>query len=344
VTHRPKAADPLRVGLVGCGSIASQHLDAISANPDAVLVAVADTDEDAAAAVVADRGVPGYPDLTRMLDEEQPDVVHICTPHHLHAPMAIESLRRGVHVLLEKPVATTVADGEAVVRAARSSTATIGVCFQNRFNPTIVAIRDLLERGTLGDLVGGRAAVTWFRDESYYASRPWRGRWSESGGGVLINQAIHTLDLLQWFLGEVTSVRGVATRVALSDAIEVEDTAALQLGHVGGRRSLFHASNGYVANAPVTLELIAERGVVKLDTDVRVEHADGRVDTIRETRVGHVDKAYWGASHRDLIDDFYRHVRAGTPFSIGPAEALKSLKIITAVYDQSAHLPGRRSC
>ena len=107
-----------------------------------------------------------------MLDEERPDVVHICTPHHLHAPMAIESLRRGVHVLLEKPVATTVADGEAVVRAARSSTATLGVCFQNRFNRTILAIRDLLEGGTLGALLGGRAAVTWFRDESVLRESP----------------------------------------------------------------------------------------------------------------------------------------------------------------------------
>ena len=147
-----------------------------------------------------------------MLDAEHPDIVHVCTPHHLHAPMAIECLRRGVHVLLEKPVATTVADGEAVVRAAEASTATVGVCFQNRFNPTVRAIRDLLDAGTLGDLLGGRAAVTWFRDESYYEARPWRGRWAESGGGVLINQAIHTLDLLQWFLGDVTTVRGVATR------------------------------------------------------------------------------------------------------------------------------------
>ena len=235
MTHRPKPAAPLRVGLIGCGSIASQHLDAIDANPDAVLVAVADTDEDAAAAVVADRGVPGYPDLTRMLDAEQPDVVHICTPHHLHAPMAIECLRRGVHVLLEKPVARRSRTVKPWCGPPGASTATIGVCFQNRFNPTILAIRDLLEGGTLGDLVGGRAAVTWFRDESYYASRPWRGRWAESGGGVLINQAIHTLDLLQWFLGDVTAVRGVAARVALSDTIEVEDTAALQLGHAGGR-------------------------------------------------------------------------------------------------------------
>ena len=331
---------PLRVGLIGCGSIASQHLDAITANPDATLVAVADSDQDAAAAVIGDRGIPGYPGLTQLLDAEQVDVVHICTPHHLHAPMAIESLRRGVHVLLEKPVATTVADGEAVIRAAIASTATIGVCFQNRFNPTVRAIRDLIDGGTLGDLVGGRAAVTWSRDESYYESRPWRGRWAESGGGVLINQAIHTLDLLQWFLGDVTAVRGVATRAALPDSVEVEDTAALQLGHAGGRRSVFHASNGYVANAPVTLELVAERGVVKLDTDVRVEHADGRIDTIRETRVGLGEKAYWGASHQDLIDDFYRHVRAGTPFPVGPAEALKSLKIIAAVYDQSALLLG----
>jgi len=163
---------PLRVGLVGCGSIAAQHLDAVTANPDAVLVAVADTDRDAVASASADRGVPGYRDLDAMLDAEHLDIVHVCTPHHLHAPMAIECLRRGVHVLLEKPVATTVSDGEAVRRAADASTATVGVCFQNRFNPTVRAIRDLVDGGSLGRLLGGRAAVTWSRDASYYEARP----------------------------------------------------------------------------------------------------------------------------------------------------------------------------
>ncbi len=332
---------PLRVGLIGCGDISSVHLDAITANENAVLVGVADSDQQAATSVAERHRVPSYPDLTRLLEASHPEVVHVCTPHYLHAPMAIECVRRGVSVLLEKPVATTVAEGEAVVRAATAASATIGVCFQNRYNTTVRAIRELLDSGELGRLLGGRAAVNWFRDESYYQRRPWRGRWAEGGGGVLINQAIHTLDLLQWFLGDVTEVHGVATRLSLADSIEVEDTAALQLRHAGGQRSLFYATNGYVADSPITLELVAERGIVKLDTDLRIEHADGRVDTIQETRLGHGEKAYWGASHEDLIDDFYRSVRAGTPFWIGPAEALKTLRIVTSAYDQSAAHLGR---
>lgn len=332
-------SSPLRVGLVGCGDISPMHLDAIRANPDVVLVGVADTDTQARAGAASNDSVPGFADLTALLDAEHPDVVHICTPHHLHAAMAVECLDRGIHVLMEKPVGITVADGEAVVRAAEASRATIGVCYQNRYNATVRAIRELLDAGTMGELYGGRATVSWFRDEAYYAHRPWRGRWSEAGGGVLINQAIHTLDLLQWFLGEVTTVRGQAARLRFSEGIEVEDTAVIQLGHEGGARSLFHASNGYVTNAPISLELVAERGIITLDTDLRIEHSDGRVDIIEESRAGQGERAYWGASHGDLIDDFYSSVRTGTPFWIGPTEALKSLRVLTAVYEQS---PGLR--
>ncbi len=337
---RPRS--PLRVGLVGCGDIAPMHLDAITANPDAQLVAVADVDPDAAA-ITADRyGGQRYRHLDAMLDDAALDVVHICTPHHLHAPMAIAAARRGVHVLVEKPVATDPADADAVTAAAAASGATVGVCFQNRYNTTSQRIRELLDSGELGAVLGGRASVTWFRDAAYYARRPWRGTWSQAGGGVLINQAIHTLDLLQWYLGEAVDVRGCATQLVLAGEIEVEDTAVVHLTHSGGATSLFYATNGYSDNAPIALELRTEKAVLRLEGDLTIAWADGRTEMVRETAIGSGAHSYWGAAHRLLIDDFYRHVSDGRGFWIDPAEARKTLVVLDQVYAQSAVRGPRR--
>ena len=325
----------LRVALIGCGDISTQHLQAITANPDAELIAVCDVDQERLTMTARRLDCAGHTDFERMLDMERPDLVHICTPHHLHAQMAMAALRRDVHVLLEKPVATTVADGEAVARAALDGAAMVGVCYQNRYNNTSQALRDLIDGGTLGRLRGGRASVNWFRDNEYYCRRPWRGSWETGGGGVLINQSTHTLDLLQWFLGEVTEIRGQAARLALADPVEVEDTAAIQLRHAGGAVSIFNASNGYADDAPVMLELLADNATVRLEGDLVVSFVDGTSKVVNEVAAGTGAKAYWGRSHALLIDDFYRHVQRGQPFWIDAAEALKTLRIVTGVYRQS---------
>ena len=245
-----------------------------------------------------------------------------------------------MHVLMEKPVASTVADAQRVIEAADRSTAQLGVCFQNRYNPTSRVLREVLDDGRFGEVRGARASVTWSRDESYYLASPWRGRWATAGGGVLINQAIHTLDLLQWFLGDVTGVRGAASTLWLGNVIEVEDTASMALTHVGGRHSIFYATNCHVENSPVTIEILTESATLLLDSDLLVWHPDGRREVLAQRPVVAGEKAYWGASHALLIDDYYRQVGVGLPFWIDAREAAKSLNILTAVYDQS-RLAGR---
>lgn len=331
----------LRVGLVGCGDIAEIHLDAVLAAEGAVPVGVCDVHEGRRAAAAARAGCPGYPELDALLDAARPDVVHVCTPHHTHAGLAARCLERGVSVLLEKPLASTVADGERLVRAAAASPAVFGVCFQNRYNDTARRCKELLDGGELGPVLGARAAVTWSRDAAYYRRRDWRGRWATAGGGVLMNQAIHTLDLLQWFLGPVTGVRGVAATLALPAEIEVEDTAALQLAHRtpgGAVGSVVHASNGHVENAPVSIEIRTERARVLLAAELTVRHDDGRVQTVRPAAVAAGERSYWGISHGLLIEDFHRHVRAGKPFWIDAPAALQTLRTIAAVYAQSPTL------
>ena len=157
-----------------------------------------------------------------------------------------------------------------------------------------------------------------------------------------MNQAIHTLDLLQWYLGPVTDVRGTAATLALPGVIAVEDTAAIRLRHgptsVDPVTSVFHATNGHVENAPVTVEIVTERARLLLDADLTVAHEDGRVEVVRPSAVATGERAYWGASHGLLVDDFYRHVAAGKRFWIDAPAALETLRVIDAVYEQSPGL------
>jgi predicted dehydrogenase len=201
----------------------------------------------------------GYAEYKQMLSSEQLDLVHICTPHHLHADMAITCLEQSINVLVEKPPATTIAAAQQMIDVAKRSQAQLGVCFQNRYNHTSQALHDTLQSHRLGDVRGAVAYVTWFRDSHYYRTKEWRGRWATAGGGVLINQAIHTLDLLLWFLGEVQDVRGSASTLLLNDVIEVEDSVSLVLTHAGGIRSVIFATNNYVYDAPITIEIQSSR-------------------------------------------------------------------------------------
>lgn len=324
-----------RAAVIGCGDISALHLAAISGMKDAVLVAVGDADPQRLASASHAHGVPGFSDHVRLLEEIRPDVVHVCTPHHTHAGIAIDALDRGVSVILEKPVAHTRDEANRLLEAASRSTAKIAVCFQNRYNAPAQAAHDLLSSGTVGKIAGAAATVIWYRSPEYYLDRPWRGRWSTAGGGLLMNQAIHTLDLLQWLVGPVARVRGSASTRHLDNLIEVEDTADMVLTHENGARSVFYTTLAHVANAPVSLEIVAEHATLTLCGDLTVTWADGRVDTVEERALPTGERAYWGVSHELLIADFYARLHTDSPFWIDAVEARKSFDIIQDVYDQS---------
>ncbi|GAA3873820.1 Gfo/Idh/MocA family oxidoreductase [Leifsonia kafniensis] len=324
-----------RVAVVGCGDISVVHFDAIAGMAQAELIAVCDTDPARLAAASADQNVPGFDSYLALFDSVHPDVVHICTPHHLHAAMAIEALERGIHVIVEKPLAHTREEGDRIVEAAARGNAKIAVCFQNRYNAPVQAAYELLASGELGATLGASATVMWHRTADYYLDRPWRGRWETGGGGLLMNQAIHTLDLLQWLVGPVATVRGNASTRALDEVIEVEDTAELALTHANGARSVFYATLANAVNAPITLDVVAERGTLSLRGDLTVTHADGRVEVVPEREAVAGGRAYWGISHELLIQDFYDRIDDHAPFWIDPLEAQKTLEIIQDVYDQS---------
>jgi UDP-N-acetyl-2-amino-2-deoxyglucuronate dehydrogenase len=322
-----------RTAVVGCGDVSVVHLAAIASLPDVELVAVCDTDPVRLADAEQRHGVLGFADHRQLIEELRPDVVHVCTPHDQHVPIALDFLESGIAVLLEKPVAHSVSEARRLVAAAEAHREVkIGVCLQNRYNPTVQALRDLVESGTLGTVSGSTASVLWHRTPDYYRARPWRGRREQSGGGVLINQAIHTLDLVQWLVGDVVRVTGRAGTYDLGDVVDVEDTATLVLDHVGGARSVFFATLANAVDAPVTLELTTEHATALLHQDLTVRWHDGRTETVHEDSGPTAGRSYWGSSHARLIADFYARLRDPEPFWIGPREALASLTIIDDLY------------
>ncbi len=324
-----------KVAVVGCGDISIVHFEAIASIPGADLVAVADADPSTLNEAAERYGVPGFADHRQLLGAIEADVVHVCTPHDQHADVTLGCLEAGVAVLQEKPLAHTVAEGDRIVRAAESSGTKIGICFQNRYNATAMAVRELLDSGRLGAVLGGSAVVLWHRPAAYYQARPWRGRWPTSGGGVMINQAIHTLDLLQWFLGDVDRVDGRVARRRLDGRVEVEDTAEMVLEHVSGARSVMFATNANVVDSPVTLEIVTEGATLFIRGNLTISFADGRVEQVAE-RIGATGgRAYWGVSHRLLIEDFYDRIADPEPFWISPREAAKTLEIIDQLYSGS---------
>lgn len=325
----------LRVAVIGCGDVSTVHFEAIAADDGARLAGVCDPHAQRLAAAAGTYGVPGFANHLELLDAVRPDVVHICTPHDRHADIAADCLARGVHVVLEKPLAHTLAEGRRLVKAATEGRAKIAVCFQNRYNATAQAMHAMLSSGELGAVTGASATVMWKRTESYYRDRPWRGTWAGGGGGLMMNQAIHTVDLLQWLVGEVTSVTGGAATRFLGDAIEVEDTAEFVAEHLNGARSVFYATLANAHNAPVTLEVVTERAVLSLRGDLTVTHANGRIDVVPERTSASGGRDYWGVSHGLLVSDFYSRLDEPGPFWIDPAEAWKSLSIVKDLYRQS---------
>ncbi|WP_203567439.1 Gfo/Idh/MocA family protein [Aestuariimicrobium ganziense] len=321
-----------RVALVGVGDVSVVHLTAIEAIQDAELVGLVETDHERAEAAAA-HGVAVYGDHNQMYADLAPDVVHVTTPHHQHAPVAVDLLDAGANVILEKPLAHSRAGADAIIEAARRATGKVGICFQNRYNATAQELKRVLDQGELGTIQGAWANVVWTRTMPYYQARPWRATWDGSGGGVLINQAIHTLDLVQWLLGGVEDVRGHAAQTKFDGQIEVEDTATAWITHPSGAQTTFFATLNSAVHRPVEIEIWGELGSARLFEGLTVTDFDsGRSSYTPERLVPSTGRAYWGYSHELLIRDFYDRLDDDQPFWISPDEADITLQILAAIY------------
>jgi len=232
----------LKTGLVGCGKVGHLHAKALLCTQDSAFTAVCDREADRTEKFAATYKVKPYTDVEEMIRRENIQLLCICTPHPLHAELAVKAAKRGVHVLVEKPLASSLADCDAILRAAKASGVTIGMVSQRRFYTPCARVKQAIVDGKIGKPILGTVVMYGWRDEAYYRSDPWRGSWKGEGGGVLVNQAPHQIDLLQWYMGEVDELFGAWANLN-HPYIEVEDTAIAVLRFKNGALGNILVSN-----------------------------------------------------------------------------------------------------
>lgn len=319
-----------KAAVIGLGDISGIHIHAINANSEIELVAVCDIDE--AAKTRAPEGVPFYTDYKEMILEAKPDVVHVCLPHYLHVPVSMEAAQMGVHVFCEKPVALNTAEAEEFVAfEAAHPELHIGICLQNRLNESVEMLKDIIEAGTYGKVVATKGLVPWARPKSYYDVKPWRGKWDTAGGGCMINQAVHTLDLLYFLGGHIENVKASVTQL-LDYGIEVEDTVSARLSYENGAKGLFMATIANYKNECVQISVQLEQAEFVIKDNILYQlKEDGSLEQLVEDRKLPGAKFYYGASHDKLIRKFYQALEAGNQDYIHVKDALMSIKMIDAI-------------
>src|SRR5713226_2714496 len=257
--------EKFRFGIVGCGVIGPVHAEAIASLPDAQLVSVVDLNPEKAQKLASQYGATPYTHLQQMLDHERVDVVIICTPSGLHGELACHVMRSGRHVIVEKPMEISREAIDEMLRVQQETGVKLAVISQHRFDPATRQVHDLVEEQAFGRLVLGNAAVPWWRSQAYYDSGEWRGTWELDGGGVLMNQSIHSIDLLQWLMGPVRSV--YAYTDTLVHRMETEDVAVAVLRFANGAMGTITATTGAYPGVSTRIEIFGDKGSAVIEDD-----------------------------------------------------------------------------
>lgn len=339
----------VRYGIVGCGAIHGTHADAIARVDGADLVAVFDPVKERAKAASDKYGVEAARSLNDLF--ERVDVVNVCVPSGLHASVGTRAARAGKHVLCEKPIDVTLRKAQGLVDVARQAGVKLGVISQHRFAKDIRQLRHMAQGGELGSLLEGDAYIKWYRTQAYYDSGDWRGTWKLDGGGCLVNQGVHYVDMLQWIMGGVESVQAI-TRTAAHD-IEVEDIATALLRFKNGAVGVLQGSTSFFPGLAERLEVHGKLGSVIIEGDrfkvVEInENKEGddspygrgvtkqptpNVHSVGESAgIPEDPTASWSEQHRLQIEDFTRAVVDGREPYVTGEMALEPLKVILAVY------------
>ena len=272
-----------------------------------------------------------------MLDTEKLDAVHLCLPHHLHCKVAIAAFERGVHVLTEKPMDIDYASAENAVKRAKELGVTFGVIFQCRYNNSAKLVKDAVTSGRLGKVISARSTLTWTRPDDYYASSDWKGTWDKEGGGVVIDQAIHSIDLTRWVIdSEVESVScSMANRG--HKLVDVEDSAEGLVTFKNGVKYGFYCMNNYGCDEPIEIRLLCEKGRVVFGyDDALITYNDGTTESAHqdENKLSYKGgNDYWGIHHVKQIRQFYNALLGREALEISGEEALKTHKLIMDIYE-----------
>ena len=339
--------EKLRFGLVGCGVIGPLHAEAIASLPDAQLDAVTDIVLERAEKLARPYGARAYTDINVMLTRERLDVVTICTPSGMHGEHACCAMCAGCHVIVEKPMEVRLEAIDEMLRVQKEQGVKLAVISQHRFDPATQQIKALIDEGALGRLVLGNAQVPWWRSQGYYDSGDWRGTWRLDGGGVLMNQSIHSIDLLQWLMGPVRSIRAYTD--TLVHRMETEDVAVAVLRFASGALGTISATTGGYPGLAARLEFLGDRGSAVIEGDelaflhlARDEQGiasaygiSARTSKMGASSVASNPAAQSSTSHALQIADMIRAIREdGTPLVDGYA-ARRPVEIILGIYESS---------
>ncbi|MBR2867622.1 MAG: Gfo/Idh/MocA family oxidoreductase [Clostridia bacterium] len=327
----------MKTAVIGCGNISKMHLIALNNNPETEIIAVCDIKPERADTVAEKYGARAYYDIDELLKNENPDVLHICTPHYLHTAMAAKALAKGIHVLTEKPCSVTLEEVDALRKAQTLSGKQVGICFQNRYNGCVQQAKKIIDSGTIGKVKAIRAFVTWSRDEGYY-SDDWHGTLEKECGGVLINQAIHTVDLIQYFGGKCKSLTAHVANDHLKGVIEVEDNASILMELEGGVTAMLYATTAYAENSDVLVEILTENGKLRFEGErlFSFDESGNMTEIKGSSAIVYHGESYWGDGHSALINDFYDCLKNGREFEIDAFEGGHAAKIVAASYKSAA--------
>ena len=301
----------MRLGIIGAGGISGTHARAAQAIDGVSIVAVHGHNPEKTAALAASANAVPYADLDAFLSHPM-DIVAIGSPSGLHAQQAIVAVRRGLHVIVEKPLDVTTERIDALLAEADRVGVKVGVFFQERMIPELVAIKERLDRGALGDPLFISGHLDWYRPPEYYSGSRWRGRRNLDGGGALMNQGIHTVDVLLWLFGPVRRVTGrTATRV---HAIEVEDTASALLDFENGAFGTIRATTAASPGSPRRLEIVGTKGTI-------VHEEPARAALVADA-----------TPHRRVLEDFVDAVKTNRRPACDGVEGRRSVALIEAIY------------
>jgi UDP-N-acetyl-2-amino-2-deoxyglucuronate dehydrogenase len=333
-----------QIGIIGAGNISETHARAAREIDGVEIAAVYGNNRDKASRLAQLYGGAVYQNLDAFLEHKPLDVVMIGSPSGLHAEQGIAAARRGLHVLVEKPIDITTARSDLLINECERAGVKLGVCFQDRVAPDIVRLKQLVDAGRLGKpiLVSGR--VKWYRPPEYYRDSRWRGTFELDGGGALINQGVHTVDLLLWLMGEVARVS--AKVITAFHEIEVEDTVAATLQFANGAIGTLEAATSVYPGYPRRVELTGSEGTIILeDNQIVAAHLRNpgedllgfqgapKKESSNPSSTSPVVSDVRG--HTRILEDFLRAIETdGTPVCDG-YEGRRSIELVQAIYESS---------
>jgi UDP-N-acetyl-2-amino-2-deoxyglucuronate dehydrogenase len=335
-------AKKFRFGIIGCGIISDFHAAAIREIPNAELVAVVDVREESARRLAEANHCAWYTSFKKFCEHDM-DVVTICTPSGLHKEPALEVIRAGKHLIVEKPLEITLKRCDSIIEAADKARVKLATIFPSRWSDCNRLMKQAIDGKYFGKLTLGDVYVKWWRTQAYYDSGGWRGTWKIDGGGALMNQTIHNVDLIQWFMGEVDSVMAMSALLA-HKRIEVEDTAVAVLQFKNGALGVIEGTTSVFPGLLKKIEIHGDKGTAIVEQDdiifwnfANSTPIDKRVQKLMSQRKsgggGASDpKAISHVGHRKQFEDFLKALETGGKPLIDGVEGRKSVEIVLAIY------------